>query len=121
MPKQGELEPLGREGKNFIVSFTPVEYGKAKKGKLIIETDELYWSFIVKGTFPQYKPPNVNSSLMIDHKGDMTTLKKEDANDKDKKRRNYVIDNIKKNQATSPSKVFEKNNKSVVNNLSIKK
>ncbi len=43
LPKSGELEPLGREGKNFIVSFTPVEYGKPKKGKLIIETDELYW------------------------------------------------------------------------------
>jgi hypothetical protein len=36
MPQEGELEPAGREGKNFILSFTPVEYGKTKKGKLII-------------------------------------------------------------------------------------
>ncbi len=36
MPKSGELEPFGREGKNFIISFTPIEYGKTKKGKLII-------------------------------------------------------------------------------------
>jgi hypothetical protein len=43
MPKSGELEPYGREGKNFIISFTPIEYGKMKRGKLIIETDELYW------------------------------------------------------------------------------
>ena len=43
MPKSGDLEPYGREGKNFIISFTPVEYGKTKEGKLIIETDELYW------------------------------------------------------------------------------
>lgn len=43
MPRTGELEPYGREGKNFIVSFTPVEYGKMKQGKLIIQTDEIYW------------------------------------------------------------------------------
>jgi hypothetical protein len=43
MPKSGELEPVGRDGKNFVVSFTPVEYGKVKEGKLIIETEDLYW------------------------------------------------------------------------------
>ena len=32
-----------REGTQFIVSFTPVEYGKMKTGKLIIQTDEMYW------------------------------------------------------------------------------
>jgi len=47
MPKTGELEPLGREGKTFIVSFTPIEYGKQKKGKLVIETDELYWYLLI--------------------------------------------------------------------------
>lgn len=36
IPKQGDLEPYGREGTIFIVSFTPVEYGKIRKGKLII-------------------------------------------------------------------------------------
>jgi len=35
-PKQGSLEPYGREGTNFIVSFTPTEYGKQKIGKLVI-------------------------------------------------------------------------------------
>ena len=43
MPKSGELDPFGRDGKNFIISFTPVEYGKLRKGKLIIQTDELHW------------------------------------------------------------------------------
>lgn len=36
IPKQGDLEPYGREGTIFIVSFTPIEYGKIRKGKLII-------------------------------------------------------------------------------------
>ena len=35
-PKNGLLEPYGKEGTNFIVSFTPTEYGKAKIGKLVI-------------------------------------------------------------------------------------
>ena len=46
MPRTGELEPYGREGKNFIISFTPVEYGKMKQGKLVIQTDEIYWFFL---------------------------------------------------------------------------
>ena len=50
IPKNGELEPLGREGTSFIISFTPLEYGKIRKGKLIIETDEFYW-FILKFLF----------------------------------------------------------------------
>jgi len=35
-PKNGLLEPYGKEGTNFVVSFTPTEYGKAKVGKLVI-------------------------------------------------------------------------------------
>jgi len=35
-PKAGLLEPYGKDGTNFIVSFTPTEYGKTKIGKLII-------------------------------------------------------------------------------------
>jgi hypothetical protein len=34
---------LIREGTSFIVSFTPIEYGKMKVGKLVVQTDEMYW------------------------------------------------------------------------------
>jgi len=37
------MERHGTEGTTFIISFTPIEYGKILKGKLIIQTDELYW------------------------------------------------------------------------------
>jgi hypothetical protein len=40
-PKSGLLEPYGKEGTNFIVSFTPTEYGKTKVGKLVIQTEEM--------------------------------------------------------------------------------
>lgn len=43
IPKQGDLEPYGREGTIFIISFTPIEYGKIRKGKLIIQTEDMYW------------------------------------------------------------------------------
>ena len=35
-PKNGLLESYGKDGTNFIVSFTPTEYGKAKIGRLVI-------------------------------------------------------------------------------------
>jgi hypothetical protein len=35
-PKEGQLAKFGSKGTNFFVSFTPVEYGKEKKGKLVI-------------------------------------------------------------------------------------
>jgi len=36
MPKSGDLEHYGREGTTFVISFTPIEYGKIRRGKLII-------------------------------------------------------------------------------------
>jgi hypothetical protein len=41
------------------VTFTPVEYGKMKVGKLIVQTELKYWSFKVEGTFPKYEPPKI--------------------------------------------------------------
>merc|ERR1712166_393463 len=40
-PKNGLLAPYGKEGTNFIVSFTPTEYGKAKIGRMVIQTEEM--------------------------------------------------------------------------------
>ncbi|CAD8120824.1 unnamed protein product [Paramecium sonneborni] len=43
IPKVGDLEPYGREGTTFVISFTPIEC------KLTIQTVEMYWSYIIKG------------------------------------------------------------------------
>lgn len=51
MPKSGDLEPLGREGRTFVVSFTPIDYGKMKRAKLIIETEELLWFLFIKRNY----------------------------------------------------------------------
>ena len=58
-PKTGLLEPYGKEGTNFVVSFTPTEYGKAKVGKLVIQTEEMQWTYEIRGSHPQYKIPEV--------------------------------------------------------------
>ena len=58
-PKSGLLEPYGKEGTNFIVSFTPTEYGKTKVGKLVIQTEEMQWTYEIRGSHPQYKIPQV--------------------------------------------------------------
>lgn len=40
-PRQGQLEPYGKDGTSFIVSFLPTVYGKPKIGTLIIQTEEM--------------------------------------------------------------------------------
>ena len=57
-PKEGLLSKFGSKGTNFYISFTPVEYGKEKKGKLIIETSDMFWSYLLKGSLPKYVPPS---------------------------------------------------------------
>jgi hypothetical protein len=43
-PKDGVLEEKGKgDGTTFLVGYLPVEYGKIKIGKLIIETDVIQW------------------------------------------------------------------------------
>lgn len=57
-PKRGILEPYGRAGTNFRITFKPVEVFIRYKGMVIIETEQMYWSFQVVGRLPKYNPPN---------------------------------------------------------------
>ena len=45
-PREGVLNQSGKEGTTFKINYRPIEYGKVKKGKLIIETDEVQWWLI---------------------------------------------------------------------------
>jgi len=56
-PKEGFLAPPGEQGTQFVVSFTPKEYGKHLVGKLIVQTEEMQWSYEVRGRPPKYVPP----------------------------------------------------------------
>ena len=48
---------INRDGTMFSISHTPIDYGKEKEGKLLIYTDEMLWSYLIKGSFPTYKVP----------------------------------------------------------------
>lgn len=48
---------------SFTISYTPVEYGNVKSGRLIIQTADYYWNIAVEGTFPKYEVPAIKSKL----------------------------------------------------------
>jgi len=56
-PTSGVLEPAGTSGTTFIITYKPTEYGKPVQGKLIIQTEDVYWSYLVRGTHPKYSAP----------------------------------------------------------------
>jgi len=93
-PKSGMLEPYGKEGTNFIVSFTPTEYGKAKVGKLMIQTEEMQWSYEVRGSHPQYKIPEVQAGKFIHNKLSKNILKV--LKERHDVKKNFLKENLKK-------------------------
>jgi hypothetical protein len=56
-PTSGVLEPAGKTGTTFVITYKPTEYGKPVQGKLIIQTEDVYWSYRVRGTHPKYTAP----------------------------------------------------------------
>ena len=65
-PREGTLDQSGRDGTQFVVCYLPVEYGKIKIGKLIVETDEVEWIFEVRGSHLDYKPPEIKTSHVLE-------------------------------------------------------
>lgn len=63
-PKEGVLDQSNRDGNLFMISYKPIEYGKVKIGKLIIESDEIQWIFHVHGSHLDYVLPDVKSNFM---------------------------------------------------------
>ena len=87
-PNKGLLEPMGREGTQFVVSFTPVEYGAVKTGTLVIRTEDMQWTYLVKGTHPRYSRPEVSGGR-IDNKLPRSVLRSAQPT-----RKNFVRTNI---------------------------
>lgn len=85
MPTQGTLEPFGREGTQFVVTFSPNEYGAAKIGRLIIQTDDMRWIYTIKGVHPHYQPPEVQGGRLDNKPVKMPMNSK----------KNFIRDNMK--------------------------
>jgi len=62
-PKEGVLEPLGQNPTKFVVSFSPKEYGQTLIGKLVIQTEEMQWSYEIRGRPPKYRKPKGKSRV----------------------------------------------------------
>lgn len=58
------------DGSKFVVSFTPREYGgKPLVGRLVVQTDEMQWTYEVRGSHPKWVPPQTsNMPVSIDNR-----------------------------------------------------
>ncbi|OQR96965.1 hypothetical protein ACHHYP_12938 [Achlya hypogyna] len=75
-PVEGVLAPYGTEGTSFSIAFTPTGYGKMCSGQLVILTDEMQWTFNVKGTHPEYKAPQGEAKIFVPSKSTLSSAKK---------------------------------------------
>lgn len=66
-PQEGLLEPYGKSGTVFTVSFTAMEYGPVKSGKLEIVTEEMQWTYAVRGIHPKYHLPTIHGGRIDNH------------------------------------------------------
>ena len=58
-PSNGVMVKSTDPPTRFVVTYNPKEYGRGMAtALLIIETDTGYWSFLLKGSLPEYKPPS---------------------------------------------------------------
>jgi len=92
-PKSGLLEPYGTTGTQFVVSYTSTAYGRMDVGKLVILTEEMQWSYEVRGTLPQYEVPEgyvkVSNQLDSEVEGELDKIKR-------RPRKNYLKDQAKR-------------------------
>lgn len=100
-PTSGVLEPAGSaQGTTFVVSYKPTEYGKTVQGKLIIQTEDVMWSYVVKGMHPKYSAPVVDKAKVS------TRISKElqqQLMHTRSRKKNFIRTNISATRPTRPS------------------
>jgi hypothetical protein len=62
-PSEGELPPYGREGQDFIVAFKPTEYGKMQVARLCIVTEEMQYTYEIRGSHLDYQVPEQRARI----------------------------------------------------------
>jgi hypothetical protein len=46
------------DGTEFVVNYTPARYGRPLEADLLIQTDDMVWTYRIRGVFPTYHPPS---------------------------------------------------------------
>jgi hypothetical protein len=63
-PSNGVLPPAdSREATQFAVSFSPVNYGMLQRGRLIVQTEFMMWSYEIQGDHPTFTLPEPISKV----------------------------------------------------------
>jgi hypothetical protein len=89
------------------VSFTPTEYGKMKIGKLVIQTEEMQWTYEIRGSHPHYQIPKVQGGRIENRlsKEVLTNMQNNRSQNK-----NFLMKNLRANQFTkSPNRKSQDN------------
>jgi len=92
-PTSGVLEPAGTSGTTFVITYKPTEYGKPVQGKLIIQTEDVYWSYLVRGTHPKYSAPVVDKPKVATRL-DKQVQQEMQRNSHARKKKNFIRDNM---------------------------
>merc|ERR1740121_1579087 len=92
-PTSGVLEPSGTSGTTFIITYKPTEYGKPVQGKLIVQTEDVYWSYLVRGTHPKYSAP-VADKPKVATRHSKEVLQEMAKNQQARKKKNFIRDNM---------------------------
>mmetsp|Transcript_20679 Transcript_20679/g.39293 ORF Transcript_20679/g.39293 Transcript_20679/m.39293 type:complete len:2902 (+) Transcript_20679:155-8860(+) len=92
-PTSGVLEPSGTTGTTFIITYKPTEYGKPVQGKLIIQTQEVYWSYLVRGTHPKYSAPVADRPKVVTRLSKDVQQRSSEAT-ATRRKRNFIRDNM---------------------------
>merc|ERR1712157_314168 len=102
-PTSGVLEPSGTSGTTFIITYKPTEYGKPVQGKLIIQTEDVYWSYLVKGTHPKYSAP-VADKAKVENRLSKDVQQRVSQAASIRKKKNFIRDNMQ--GAGAPGSAF---------------
>eukprot|EP00929_Paragymnodinium_shiwhaense_P088700 TRINITY_DN49010_c0_g1_i1.p1 TRINITY_DN49010_c0_g1~~TRINITY_DN49010_c0_g1_i1.p1 ORF type:complete len:2929 (-),score=783.00 TRINITY_DN49010_c0_g1_i1:108-8894(-) len=92
-PTSGVLEPAGTSGTTFIITYKPTEYGKPVQGKLVIQTEDVYWSYMVRGTHPKYTAP-VAHAPKVENRLSKERLQQMAQAKASRQRKNFIRDNM---------------------------
>ena len=96
-PLEGLLEPYSKLSTPFTVSFTPTEYGAPKTAKLLIITEDMQWTYAIRGTHPHYKLPDVRGGR-IDNRLSLETQERLNTSLQVTNKKNFVRENLRKTQ-----------------------
>jgi hypothetical protein len=92
-PSSGVLEPSGTPGTTFIITYKPTEYGKPVQGKLIIQTEDVFWSYAVRGTHPKYSAPVADKPKVATRLAKEIQVAQAQASAQ-RRRKNFIRDNM---------------------------